>query len=114
ILTPLPYPDVARLVFVWQRFPPLPDPPFGRIPVTRGNYEEWKRQNTIFEDMAALHQDSLEETGIDHPRHVTTAFVSANLFSMLGAKPRLGRLFTPQEELKDNDRLAILSDPPFQ
>jgi putative ABC transport system permease protein len=114
ILTPLPYPDVARLVFVWQRFPALPDPPFGRIEVTRRNYEEWKRQNTVFEDMAALHQDSLEETGIDHPRHVVTAFVSANLFSMLGAKPRLGRLFTPQEERKDSDRVAILSDAYFE
>ncbi len=47
ILTPLPYPDASRLVFVWERFPNMPDPPGGRIQIARKNYLEWKRQNTI-------------------------------------------------------------------
>lgn len=37
ILKPLPFPDASRLVFIWQRFPALPDPPFGRVAVARKN-----------------------------------------------------------------------------
>ena len=84
LLKPPPYPDPARLVFVWERLPHLSDPMSGRIQVARRNYMEWKRQNTVFSDMAAFREMSLSETGLDHPRHVSTGFASANLFPMLG------------------------------
>ncbi len=114
VLAPLPYPDPSRLVFVWQRFPPLPDPPFGRVPVTRRNYVEWKRQNTVFSDMAAFHEAKLEETGGAHPQRVSTAYASANLFSMLGVQPRAGRSFRTDEEGGRNDHVAVLSDAYFE
>ncbi|HWY49436.1 MAG TPA: ABC transporter permease [Bryobacteraceae bacterium] len=113
ILTPLPYPDAPRLVFVWERFPNMPDPPGGRIQVARKNYLEWKRQNTVFSDMAAFHDMPLDETGIDQPQRVFTGFASANLFPMLGVRPRFGRLFNADEERKDNDQVAILTDKYF-
>src|SRR2546422_8437676 len=54
ILKPLPYPDAARLVFVWERFTHSSDPLFGRVQVARKNYLEWRRQSTVFDDMAAF------------------------------------------------------------
>jgi len=51
----------------------MPDPPGGRIQVARKNYLEWKRQNAVFEDMAAFREIRWDETGIDHPRHVSTS-----------------------------------------
>ena len=113
ILTPLPYPDASRLVFVWERFPNMPDPPGGRIQVARKNYLEWKRQNTVFSDMAAFRDMPLDETGIDQPQHVSTGFASANVFPMLGVQARFGRLFNTDEERKDNDHVAILTDKYF-
>lgn len=113
ILAPLPYPDASRLVFIWERFPPLPDPPFGRLPVTHKNYLEWKRQSTVFSDMAAFGETKLLEAGLDHPQRVSAGFASANLFPMLGAQARIGRSFQPQEERKNNDRIAILADAYF-
>ena len=114
ILAPLPYPDPARLVFIWQRFPILPDPPFGRITVSRRNYLEWKRQNTVFSDLAAFHEEQLEEAGSGHPRHISTGFASANLFPMLGVHARIGRAFQPREERSANDRVAVLADTYFE
>jgi len=113
ILTPLPYPDASRLVFVWERFPNMPDPPGGRIQVARKNYVEWKRQNTVFSDMAAFRDMPLDETGIDQPQRISTGFVSANLFPMLGVRAHLGRLFTADEERKDNDHVTVLTDKYF-
>ena len=113
ILTPLPYPDASRLVFVWERFPNMPDPPGGRIQVARKNYLEWKRQNTVFSDMAAFRDMPLDETGIDQPQRVSTGFASASLFPILGIRARFGRLFAPDEERKDNDHVAVLTDKYF-
>jgi putative ABC transport system permease protein len=109
ILRPLPYPDASRLVFLWERFPNMPDPPGARVQVARQNYLEWKRQNTVFADMAAFREWSLSESGVDHPKHVSTGFASASLFPMLGVQARIGRMFTA-----DDDRVAVLSDTYFE
>ena len=114
ILKPLPYPESSRLVFLWEHVPNMPDPPGGRIQVARRNYLEWKRQSTVFADMAAFREMSLSETGVDHPEHVSVGFASANLFPMLGVRARTGRLFTIQEEGKDDDRVAVLTDGYFE
>src|SRR5215471_8547595 len=71
ILKPLPYPDPSRLVFLWERFPNMPDPPGGRIQVARRNYLEWKRQSASFADMAAFREMSVSESGVEHPEHVS-------------------------------------------
>ena len=114
VLAPLPYPDPSSLVFIWQRLPILPDPPFGRIPVARANYLEWKRQNTVFSDIAAFRQKQLDETGGEHPQHVSVGFVSANLFPMLGVRAQFGRPFLPKEEDQNSDRVALLGDAFFE
>src|SRR5262249_2747897 len=77
ILRALPYPDVGRLVFVWERFPAMPPPVGPRMMVARKNYEEWKRQNTVFSEMTAFRGRRVDETGLPHPRQVQAGFASA-------------------------------------
>jgi len=110
VLAPLPYPDSSRLVFIWERLPILPDPPFGRIPVPRASFREFQRQNTVFSDMAAFREKQLDETGSDHPRHVSTGFASANFLPLLGMHAASGRIFQPQDEAQNSNRVVILSD----
>ena len=64
ILTPLPYPDSDRLVFVWEKLPNMPDPLGSRIQAARKNYLEWKRQNQSFAGMAAFQEEQLNETSV--------------------------------------------------
>lgn len=109
VLKPLPYPDPARLVFVWQRFPALPAPFSRGLPVAHRNYLEWKRQNTVFADMAVFCESKLNESGTDQARQVSTGFASENLFPMLGARARLGRLFHAEEE-----RVVVLTNTYFE
>jgi putative ABC transport system permease protein len=114
ILKPLPYPDPARLMLVWERYPNMPDPPGSRIQATHYSYQAWQAQNTVFSEMAAFRDMSLNETGIEHPDHVDTGFASANLFPLLGVRAQLGHLFTAAEEIKDRDHVALLTDSFFQ
>jgi putative ABC transport system permease protein len=114
ILKRLPYVDPERMVFVWERFPNMPDPPGGRIQVCRRNYESWKSQNTVFSGMAAFRQVSFTQTGIAAPVRVPTAAASTNFFSLLAIQPHLGRLFRPDEEQRGRDLVAVLADRYFE
>src|SRR5579883_516301 len=114
VLAPLPYPDASRLVFVWQKLVVLSDPLLGRSTVYHKNYVEWRKQNTVFDDMAAFAERTLDEAGREHPQHVSAAFASANLFPMLGVRARIGRTFTPEEERASQNRVAVIADPFFE
>jgi putative ABC transport system permease protein len=113
VLHALPYPDADRLVFVWDRFPSLPPPAGPRMNVARRNFVEWQRQATVFSSMAGFVTRPASETSSGHPRHVDSGFASAALFPMLGATPRLGRVFTTENEHAGNDRVAVISDAFF-
>ncbi len=113
ILTPLPYPDSDRLVFIWEKFP-MSDPLGGRIQVARKNYIEWKRQNSSFDGMAAFQEEQLNETGSDQARHISVGSASADFFPLLGVHPQRGRLFLPEEEDKGSNGVAIVTDNYFK
>ena len=98
ILSPLPFPDAERLVFVWEKLPTMPDPIGSRIQAARKNYVEWKRQNRSFTGMAAFQEEQLNETTSEQARHISVGSASADFFPMLGVRPQRGRLFLPEEE----------------
>jgi hypothetical protein len=50
LLRPLPYPDAARLVTVWENDRINRKP---RSPVAPGNWHDWRSQTRSFEDLAA-------------------------------------------------------------
>ena len=112
VLHRLPYPDADRLVFVFEAIPSMPEPIGPRIPVSRVSFEDWREQNAVFSELAALHKIPLA-TGVDRVRSVSTALVSANLFVMLGTRAGLGRLFRPEEEQPGSERVAMLSERYF-
>src|SRR5215831_947061 len=70
VIRALPYPNLNRLVFVWERFPGLPTPLDQRVSVRHQIFDEWRRQNTVFEQMAAFAQRPVHETDPGHTREV--------------------------------------------
>ncbi len=113
VLAPLPYPDPSRLVFVWQKLVVLSDQFLSRSTVYHKNYVEWRKQNTVFDDMAAFGEKTLAETSSDHPQNISVGFASANLFPLLGVRAGIGRIFAPGEEAAGDNRVAIIADAFF-
>ncbi|MEO8099210.1 MAG: ABC transporter permease [Acidobacteriota bacterium] len=114
ILKPLPYPDVDRLVLLWQGFPGMPMFLADHMPSNRLTMEEWKKQATSYSDVGVFHETRFYEGGTEKARVVPTEYVSVNLLSMLGAQARRGRLFRPDEETPGADRVAVLTDGYFE
>ena len=114
MLKPLPYPDAERLVLMCTGFPSLPAPAANHMPVSRLMYQEWRRQASSFDGVAAFYETSFRESGVDRPRVLRTALVAANFLPLLGATAEAGRLFRADEETPGKDLVVVLSDRYFE
>jgi putative ABC transport system permease protein len=104
---PLPYPESDRLVAIWQIDPAHPDD--RQAPPIAENVD-WRSENHVFEDIALTSQrDTASVAGVGEPRMLRTQYVTTNFFSLLGAKPTLGRIFVP-EEAQDASQTVVISD----
>jgi len=107
LLKPLPYKDTDRLVLVWEQ---NPERGWYRNIVSAANFLDWRRQNDVFTEMAAINPEkdfNLTRTG--KPEEVSGELVTTNLFSLLGVRPLLGRDFLPEEDKPGGPRVVILS-----
>jgi len=105
ILRPLPYNSPDRLVLVKEHIPKVtPDP----IAVCAPDVLRFQRENHSFVSLAAFRGDQFDLVGGTEPQRVHVDRANANLFSLLGARPILGRVFTPDED-RPGHTVAILS-----
>ncbi len=113
LLRPLLYPDADRLVLLSESFPEL-GMPFGQgLPASRMDYEAWRAQATALDEAAGFLQKDLNDARTGEPP-VTSLFASADLFALLGARAQQGRLFTADDDRKEADPVAVLSDAFFE
>lgn len=109
LLRPLPFEDPGRLVYVWHVPPPKSFPGMSTFSVSAANYIDWRRQNHVFEQMAIYSFSSVNLTGGGKPEYLLAATVSADFFSVLGARPMLGRAFVAGEDEIGHDHEVVLN-----
>jgi predicted permease len=106
LLKPLPYKDADSLVILWNRSPGLN---VAQDWFSPGQYLDIKAENKVFEHVAATIDSSFNLTGQGMPERVEGARVSSSIFSLLGAEPMMGRVFTAEEDEQGKPPTAILS-----
>lgn len=105
LLKSLPYQHADRLMFVQERIPKFDQ---RAIPVSAPDILVMRRDNHVFDSLAAFRTSAANLSGTGEPQRIQTARVSANLFPMLGANALLGRTFSPDED-SPGHFVAILS-----
>jgi predicted permease len=105
LVAPLPYADPDRLVMVWEDSSHIG---FPRNTPAPANWADWKKQNTVFTDVAALRGGRYSITGDGPPEQAQARRVTASLWSVLGVEPLIGHTFTAEEERTD-PHLVVLS-----
>jgi predicted permease len=112
MLRPLPYKDPARLMGLFERDPidiPGGDP---TNEVSPGNYLDWQRMSTSFEQIAAASDGGAfnvsSPSNAFEPQRVDGCTCASNLFSTLGVQPILGRAFRADEDRWGAPRVAVL------
>jgi len=109
ILQPLPFADPGRLYMLWEQ---NPEKGWYKNVVAPANMLDWQEQVAAFEDVGAWAdwQSSRTLTGEGRPIRLSSAFVTGNIFSVLGVRPLTGRAFTAEETWKTGTPVILLSE----
>jgi putative ABC transport system permease protein len=107
VLHPFPYPHLERLMTVWGTDLKLNHP---RRRVAAGDFFDWKQNSRTFEYLSAYLGWNATLTGVDDPRRLEAAHVSADFFETFAMQPRLGRSFSRTDMEPGRDGVAIVSD----
>jgi predicted permease len=109
LLRPPGYREPDRLVAISQFAPKLLKS-YPVLPVSIAIYLEWRKQLTSFEILGTARASAFNITGSGDPEQLRAAVVSANLFSVLGVQPRIGRNFLDSEDPAGHDGVVIIAD----
>jgi putative ABC transport system permease protein len=105
LLRPLPYPDAGRIALIWGTRGDQPQTLLS-IPA----FHDWEARNRSFAAMGIARMQSVNLTGTAEPDRLVGNFVTAPTLGILGARPALGRLFTPPETAEGTGQpVAVLS-----
>lgn len=79
------------------------------IPLSAPNFADVRDSRAIFAHAGAMRVIDLNFTGGDVPQRLRAAAVSSEWFDVFGAKPVLGRVFSPEEDRPNANRVVVLS-----
>jgi predicted permease len=109
VLRSLPYDDPGRLVIVREVVGAM-SKIYPTLPANASHFLEWRRACAACEGLAAVKRDKATLSAGGDPQRLGAARVSANLFTLLGVRPALGRTFQEEEDQPGRDRVVVLSD----
>src|ERR1051325_9211132 len=90
LLKPLSYKEPEQLVRIWEKWGGFDDGSVAYL-----NFKDWRERNQSFDRMAAYRWAGFNLYGGEQPERVTGRQVSAELLSVLGVTPTVGRDFRP-------------------
>jgi putative ABC transport system permease protein len=109
LLRPLPFEEPDRLVQIWHTPPQASFPGIPTFTVSPANFLDWRSRSHAFEGMSAYGFGRYTLTGTGHPEAVRMVAATSGFFSILRAKPLLGRTFLEEEDSPGRDHEVILS-----
>ena len=104
----LPFPDAEQLQFIQRNVPETARVDNG---VPGADLEDWRAQQTCFEDLAGFLNGSTVNITVDNEaRRYTGAYVTPNFLKVLGARVALGRDLTDADNIPGAPRVTLLAD----
>jgi len=109
LLRPLPYAQAERIVAIQEL-----NREDKRVQVTPADFLDWRAQNTVFEQLAAILTRPANLALADQAERIDLAMTSANFFSVFGAQPERGRFFVPADEQAGHAPIVVVSHELWQ
>jgi putative ABC transport system permease protein len=106
LLHPVSYPQLDQLVVLWG----LQAGTAEKTLAYPAEFDAWRAQSAIFQEVAAIRQRDLTMTGLGEPTELSGEEVSSNYFSTLGIKPVAGRTFTAEEDTAGHEQIAVIGE----
>ena len=106
LLSPLPYRDSSRLVFVWSDMSAIGYP---RAPLSAPELKDLRDRTTRFEGFGSIWSTAAVLNGDGEPEQLRVGLVSTNFFALLGTDAAIGRTFAVEDESTAAPRTILLS-----
>ena len=103
LLAPMPYPDPDQLVIVWSKIKTYHNS------VSAGDFTDWKRQATAFQDLNAWSGSRFNIATKDQPQLIQGRLATTGWFQMMGQGFTLGRGFLPEEGQEGKNHVVVLT-----
>jgi putative ABC transport system permease protein len=103
LLRPLPWAEPDRAVMIWSKWTA-----FDKTWVATGEVVDYRKRSRTLQEVGAWGEGQVNLTGDGEPERLSSANVSANLFSTLGVRPIIGRTFTASEDVPSGPNVVIL------
>ena len=108
LLRPLPFKDSDRLVLVWNNGAEAAGG--DRTPLAIVDLLDMRAQSRSFESIGAYQNGTFNYTSGEAPEQLRGIGATANLLSLLGAAPQIGRDFQTADEQVGAERTILISD----
>jgi predicted permease len=107
LFRPLPFPDPEQLVVLHADLRGLGAQSVGfSVP----EFDDLRDRAGVFSAVSVVYQGPGNLTGGEHPERLESGVVSPNYFSILGARPQLGRLFDPGDTAPGFADAVVITD----
>jgi predicted permease len=107
LLWPLPFHDPEQLVTLHADLRGLGAQSVGfSVP----EFDDLRDRAGVFSAVSVVYQGPSNLTGGEHPERLESGVVSPNYFSILGARPQLGRLFDPGDAAPGFGDVVVITD----
>ena len=107
LLRPLPFHDPEQLVVLHADLRGLGAQSVGfSVP----EFDDLRDRAGVFSAVSVVYQGPTNLTGGEHPERLESGVVSPNYFSILGARPQLGRLFDPGDTAPGFADAVVIAD----
>ena len=103
LLAPMPYPEPDQLVMVWSKIKTYHNS------VSAGDFTDWKRQSTAFQDLNAWSGSRFNIATKDQPELIQGRLATTGWFQMMGQAFTLGRGFLPEEGQEGKNHVVVLT-----
>src|ERR1700692_589061 len=111
LLNPAGVANPERIVAVRVKYDKLA---LSSISVSIPDFADVQKITQMFESAAILGQANYNYTGSGAPEQLQGAPVSRAWFDVFGVKPRLGRVFLPEEDRPNANQVVVLSYPAWK
>ena len=106
LFQPLPFDEPDDLFMVWMNDV---NDASNTDSTSPANFLDWRDQNSVFTDLAAMIPESYNVTDTGQPERVEGFRVSAGFFQILGVQPQRGRTFDVSEDEPGAGQVAVIS-----
>jgi len=105
LLKPLPFPQPEQLITIDQS-----KANFERGAIPYPNFLDMQRENRTLSSMAISRNTSFTLLGQGEAERVSARMISADYFKVYDIKPSLGRTFTPEDDHRGSEPVALISE----